>query len=70
MPDSHTRNETSLVFSAAQILLRSLLWIPIGLALLVLFPPDPGLTAEALRAAYTTDAQAGTEAAVILDRVG
>ncbi len=42
--------QASLVFSAAQILLRSLLWIPIGLALLVLFPPDPGLTAEALRA--------------------
>lgn len=32
----------TLVFSFAQILLRSLLWIPLGLALLTLFPPAAG----------------------------
>jgi Na+/proline symporter len=30
----------AVVFTVAQILLRSLLWLPIGLGLLVLFPPD------------------------------
>ena len=34
----------AVVFTFTQVLLRSLLWIPLGLGLLVLFPPDPGLT--------------------------
>ena len=38
----------SVVFTVAQIFLRSLLWIPIGLGLLVLLPPDPGLGETAL----------------------
>ena len=33
----------AVVFTFTQVLLRSLLWIPLGLGLLVLFPPDPGL---------------------------
>ncbi len=39
-----------LVFTGLQIVLRSLLWIPIGLGLLLLFPPDPGLALGALSA--------------------
>ncbi len=38
-----------LVFTLAQILLRSLLWLPIGLGLLVLFPPDGTLAGAALQ---------------------
>ena len=33
----------AVVFTFTQVLVRSLLWIPLGLGLLVLFPPDPGL---------------------------
>ena len=33
----------AVVFTFTQVLLRSLLWIPLGLGLLVLFPPDPDL---------------------------
>jgi Na+/proline symporter len=40
----------ALIFTFAQVVLRSLLWLPLGLALLLLFPPDPSLGAEALRA--------------------
>jgi Na+/proline symporter len=40
----------AVVFVTAQVLVRSLLWLPIGLALLVLFPPDPALSGDALRA--------------------
>jgi Na+/proline symporter len=40
----------SLVFTVAQILVRSLIWLPIGLGLLVLFPPDLSLGLEVLRA--------------------
>lgn len=34
--------QAALVFAVAQIVLRSLLWIAIGLSLLVLLPPEPG----------------------------
>lgn len=40
----------AVVFSVAQILVRSLLWLPIGLALLVIFPPDPALDPGVLSA--------------------
>ncbi|MBI3178830.1 MAG: hypothetical protein HYZ27_04175 [Deltaproteobacteria bacterium] len=40
----------SVVFAFTQVLGRSLLWLPIGLGLLVLFPPDGALSLEALRA--------------------
>jgi len=39
----------AVVFTGAQVLLRSLLWLPIALGLLVLFPPDLGLELETLR---------------------
>jgi Na+/proline symporter len=40
--------QAAVVFSVAQIVVRSLLWLPLGVGLLVLFPPDPGLAAGAL----------------------
>jgi Na+/proline symporter len=42
--------DAAVIFTFAQVLLRSLLWLPIGLGLLVLFPPDAALEAGALRA--------------------
>ncbi|MEE9608557.1 MAG: sodium:solute symporter family protein [Myxococcota bacterium] len=42
--------QAALVFTVAQILLRSLLWLPIGLGLLLVFAPDPALAPGALRA--------------------
>jgi Na+/proline symporter len=47
--DRDARN-AAVVFTFAQVGLRSLLWLPIGLGLLVLFPPDAALEAGALRA--------------------
>ncbi len=38
----------AVVFTGIQILLRSLLWLPLALALLVIFPPDASLTGAAL----------------------
>jgi SSS family solute:Na+ symporter len=40
--------QASVLFAFLQVGLRSLLWIPLALALLALFPPDPGLTGDAL----------------------
>ncbi|MFQ5669092.1 MAG: sodium:solute symporter family protein [Acidobacteriota bacterium] len=40
----------AVVFTFTQILVRSLLWLPLGLALLVLFPPDPSVPGLALQA--------------------
>ena len=42
--------QAALVFTFVQIVLRSLLWLPLGLGLLVLFAPDPSLSIVALRA--------------------
>lgn len=39
----------AVTFTGAQVLLRSLLWLPIALGLLVLFPPDLALPIEQLR---------------------
>lgn len=36
--------QAAVVFTIAQILVRSLLWLPLGLGLMILFPPDPGTT--------------------------
>jgi Na+/proline symporter len=46
----HDATQAAVTFTIAQILLRSLMWLPLGLGLLVLFPPDPGLSADALTA--------------------
>ena len=43
-------SQAALIFTALQVLLRSLIWLPLALGLLLLFPPDPGLGTEALRA--------------------
>ena len=40
----------AIVFTFTQILLRSLLWLPLGLGLLILFPPDPHLGREFMQA--------------------
>lgn len=40
----------AIVFCFAQVLFRSLLWLPIGLGLIVLFPPDSSLSGDLLRA--------------------
>ena len=40
----------AVVFTFTQILVRSLLWLPLGLGLLVLFPPDPGLPSQLMQA--------------------
>jgi solute:Na+ symporter, SSS family len=42
--------QAGVVFALVQILLRSLLWVPLGLSLLVVFPPDPSMAPELLRA--------------------
>ncbi len=39
----------SVVFTVAQVLLRSLFWLPIALGLLLLFPPDLSLAPEILK---------------------
>ncbi|MEZ4533885.1 MAG: sodium:solute symporter family protein [Cyanobacteriota/Melainabacteria group bacterium] len=44
----------SIVFVFAQLLLRGLTWLPIALGLLVLFPPDPTLSADMIRAERET----------------
>lgn len=36
----------AIVFTVSQVLVRSLLWLPLGLGLLVLFPPDQTLSAS------------------------
>jgi Na+/proline symporter len=51
-----------LVFTFVQILLRSLLWLPLGLGLLLLFPPDPSLALDALRADREASFVRGIEA--------
>ena len=40
----------AVVFTFTQILVRSLLWLPLGVGLLVLFPPAPGLASELMQA--------------------
>ncbi len=40
--------QATVVFTVVQILLRSLLWLPIGLGLLVLFPADQSLPVDAV----------------------
>ena len=40
----------AVVFTYTQVVLRSLLWLPLGLGLLVLFPPDPDLAPALLQA--------------------
>ena len=40
----------AVVFTFSQVLVRSLLWLPLGVGLLVLFPPDPGLAAGFVQA--------------------
>ena len=40
----------AVVFTFTQVLVRSLLWLPLGVGLLVLFPPDPALAPDLMQA--------------------
>ncbi|MBP9838284.1 MAG: Na+:solute symporter [Proteobacteria bacterium] len=40
----------TICFSFVQILFRSLLWLPIAIGLLIIFPPDPGISSELIKA--------------------
>ena len=40
----------AVVFTFTQVLVRSLLWLPLGIGLLVLFPPAPGLAPDLMQA--------------------
>ena len=40
----------ALAFTIAQILVRRLIWLPIGLGLILIFAPDPALSGDALAA--------------------
>jgi len=42
--------QAAIVFTVAQVLIRSLIWVPLGLGLLVLFPLDPQLALDQLSA--------------------
>jgi len=50
----HEARRAAVVFTFAQVLLRSLVWLPIALGLLLLFPPDGTLGGEAYVAARET----------------
>jgi SSS family solute:Na+ symporter len=41
--DDREARRAAVVFAFAQVLLRSLVWLPIALGLLLLFPPDPAV---------------------------
>ena len=41
--DNREARRAAVVFAFAQVLLRSLVWLPIALGLLLLFPPDPAI---------------------------
>ncbi|MBT8495896.1 MAG: sodium transporter, partial [Deltaproteobacteria bacterium] len=45
----HDSKVASIVFTIAQVFLRSLMWLPLGLGLLLLFPPDLSLVGEAIK---------------------
>ena len=40
----------AVVFTFTQVLVRSLLWLPLGLGLLIIFPPDPTLSSTLMQA--------------------
>ncbi|MGE0199697.1 MAG: sodium:solute symporter family protein [Candidatus Melainabacteria bacterium] len=42
--------QASIVFTVVQIIFRTLLWLPIGLGLLLVFPPDPAVSGELFKA--------------------
>lgn len=55
-------SQAAVVFTFVQIVLRSLLWLPLGLGLLLLFPPDPALPLAALREDRETSFVLGIQA--------
>ena len=45
----HDAKTAAVVFTFTQVVVRSLLWLPLGIGLLLLFPPDPALPVELLQ---------------------
>ena len=41
--------QASVIFTVVQIIMRTLLWLPIGVGLLIIFPPDPNMSGELLK---------------------
>ncbi|WP_447971160.1 sodium:solute symporter family protein [Nitrospira sp. M1] len=39
----HDAKRAAVIFTISQVVVRSLIWIPLGLGLLLLFPPAPGI---------------------------
>lgn len=52
--DDREARRAALVFVVVQVLVRSLIWLPIGLALLVLYPAEGGLDAAAREGTFVT----------------
>ena len=52
--DDREARRAALVFVVVQVLVRSLIWLPIGLALLVLYPADGALDAAAREGTFVT----------------
>lgn len=48
--DEKQAKVAAMVFTGTQVFLRTLLWLPLGLGLLVLFPPAAGLAGDLLQA--------------------
>ncbi|HCC49038.1 MAG TPA: sodium transporter [Elusimicrobia bacterium] len=48
--DEKQAKVAAIVFTVTQVFLRSLLWLPLGVGLLVLFPPAAGLAGDLLQA--------------------
>ncbi len=55
--DDHEASRAAVVFTFAQIVLRSLIWLPIALGLLLVFPPD-GAFSAAGEAGYVAEREA------------
>ena len=46
----HDARTAAVIFTFTRVLVIGLLWVPLGIGLLVLFPPDPTLSADLLQA--------------------
>ena len=57
----HDARVSAVVFTLLQVLLRSLLWLPLALGLLVLFPPQPDVPLAAQTAAREATFVAGMQ---------
>jgi SSS family solute:Na+ symporter len=51
--------QATVIFTVVQVICRTLLWLPIGLGLLLIFPPDLSLTGDALKSSREATYVAG-----------